>query len=98
LKLATTYDIGDLVRVTATFTDTGGTVADPTATVLHVETPDGTVTSYTTSTITRVSTGLYRYDITTTGRGLYEYRFAGSGAVTAQQEGWFSVRPRRVST
>ena len=97
--MASTYDIGDTIRVTGTFTDTGGAVADPTFTYVHVETPDGTVTTYGTSTaITRVSTGSFRYDFVSTGRGLYEYRWEGVGNVTGNEEGWFSVRRGRVTT
>jgi hypothetical protein len=48
--------------------------------------------------ITRVSTGVYTYPITTTGVGLYETRFTSTGTLAASGESWFSVRPRRVTT
>lgn len=102
--MASTYDLGDVVRITSTFTDTGGTRADPTTVYFAYETPDGTAysTSYSGAGIivqaTTPSTGVYYVDLTTTGRGLYEYRFTSTGVVTASGEGWFSVRARRVST
>ncbi len=37
--MGSTYDIGDVVRVTGTFTDTGGTVGDPTTCNFLYDTP-----------------------------------------------------------
>lgn len=104
--MPSTYDVGDIVTVQATFTDTGGTVGDPTTVYFHYENPAGSVsTAGRTSTaagpvngITKVSTGIYTYDITCTGRGLYETRFFSTGTLQAAGESWFSVRPLRVST
>ncbi len=100
--MASTYDIGDKVRETATFSNVSGTATDPTTIKCHVENPAGTVTSYTyaatSGDISRSGAGVYLLDITTTGHGLYELRWAGTGTIVANVEGWFSVRPRRVST
>jgi len=105
--MGSTYDIGDLVRVTGTFTDTGGTVADPTTVTFLYDTPNSTAPTIATRTstaagavngITKASTGVYYYDVPTTGRGLYETRFTSTGTLTASEESWFSVRPRRVTT
>jgi hypothetical protein len=99
--MATTYDIGDRVRITAAFTDTGGKLSDPTTIRLFIEPPAGPVLaySYATSTgVVRASSGTYRFDIGTTGHGLYEYRWAGAGNVVSAEEGWFSVRRQRVSS
>ena len=105
--MGSTYDIGDVVRITGTFTDTGGSPGDPTVVHFAYDTP--TSTAPTTATrpgastgevngIVRSSSGVYYYDITTTGRGLYETRFTSTGVLQASGESWFSVRPRRVST
>ena len=100
--MATTYDIGDKVRETVTFKNASSAVADPTAVKCHVEVPSGGVTTNTyavsTGNIVRTGTGIYYLDITTTGHGRYEVRWDGTGTVVASVEGWFSVRPRRVST
>ena len=100
--MATTYDIGDKVRRTATFKNASSAVTDPTAVYYYKETPDGAVTKYTyaasSGDIVRTGTGVYYIDVTTTGHGLYEDRFTGTGTVVASVEGWFSVRQRRVST
>lgn len=104
--MPSTYDIGDVVRVSVTFTDTGSSPADPSKVHFHYENPAGTVTTasrVSTSTgasngIVKTDTGDYYYDITTTGQGLYETRFYSTGAVQTAVESWFSVRPLRVST
>ena len=105
--MASTYDIGDVVRVKGTFTDTGGTVGDPTTVNFLFDTPTSTAPTTATRTSTstgdvggiyRWTTGVYTYDITATGRGLYETRFTSTGTLAASGESWFSVRPRRVTT
>ncbi len=82
-------------------------MADPTTVHFLYDTPTSTAPSTATRTdtgvntvdgITRVSTGVYHFDITSTGRGLYETRFTSTGVVAASVESWFSVRPQRVST
>ena len=105
--MPSTYDIGDVVRNAATFTDTGGTVANPTSVHFLYDTPTSTAPSTATRTsteldtvdgITHESTGVFYFDITTTGQGLYETRMLSTGLVAASVESWFSVRPQRVTT
>ena len=105
--MGSTFDQGDVVTSYVTFTDTGGTVGDPTSVSALYDTPTSTAPTTATRTstqlglvggINRISTGYYSYDITTTGRGLYEIRFTSTGTLAASGESWFSVRPRRVTT
>ena len=99
--MASTFDIGDVVRISSTFLSTAGTAADPTTVYFAYENPAGVSysTTYTgAADIVKVTTGVYYYDITTTGYGLYEYRFSSTGLITAAAEHYFSVRPRRVTT
>jgi hypothetical protein len=110
--MPSTYDIGDLVTVIGTFTNstsTGGPggVADPTTVNFLYDTPSSTAPTTATRTststgsvggISKLSTGLYLSTITSTGSGLYEYRFTSTGTVAASGESWFSVRPQRVTT
>lgn len=105
--MASTYDIGDVVRVTGRFSTAaaGTTYQDPTTVFFHYETPGGSVTTGTLTPpstenddIHRSSTGEFFYDIPTTGYGVYEYRWFSTGSLTAAEQGWFSVRPNRVST
>jgi hypothetical protein len=86
------YDIGDVVRLTATFSNVAGVATDTTA-VLSLEAPDGTVT---TPSVTHGATGVYTVDVTPTAFGVWYYRWSGTGGVTTAEEGAFTVRRRRV--
>ena len=105
--MPSTYDIGDVVRAIGTFTDTGGNVGDPTTVNFLIDTPTSTAPSTFTRTststgavgsINKETTGVYFYDFTATGKGLYEWRFTSTGTLAASGESWASVRPRRVTT
>lgn len=88
-----TYEVGDQVRLTVTFTDTAGVVADPTAVTILVKRRDGATTTFTYagSSVTKSSTGVYYADYTVTEEGNYDYRMVGTGAVVAAVEGFFQV-------
>ena len=89
------WDVGDAVRLRTRFRDLAGNYADPTAVTGLVRKPDGTETAYTEPTITNDAAlvGGYYLDITVDQAGLWIYRFNGTGAVTAQDEETFRVRP-----
>jgi hypothetical protein len=82
------YHIGDGIRITTTFTDLAGAVADPTTVVCRVRAPNGTQS---TPTVTRTSTGIYYSDVTVDQPGDWRYRMVGTGAITAVDEGYFNV-------
>lgn len=88
------YDIGDVARVTATFTDDAGTPADPSSVTATVRAPDATTTNYTVTAgqIVKDSTGNYHLDIPCTLAGDYYYVFKGVGTIAAAEEGTFTVR------
>jgi hypothetical protein len=93
--MACTYDIGDLVRVSVTFTNMSEAVVDPTGITLKYKTPGGVITTLTYPTdaaLVRDSTGVYHADIDATEAGTWEYRFQGTGAVKAAVEGLFNIR------
>jgi hypothetical protein len=100
---ANTHDVGDIVRLKAMFTSTGGTPADPTTVRFTVESPAGTVTTYssTASTLTNSAVGTWSYDLTipdsTASYGVWEYRAFGEGTIVSAEESWFRVLPKRVS-
>jgi hypothetical protein len=86
------YNIGDKLRLQATFTDLSDVVADPTAVVLKVKNSAGTVTTYNyPGTITRASAGVYYYDFSVTVSGTHYFNWAGTGAYTAADESSFTV-------
>lgn len=88
----TTYDVGDLVRLTGTFRNSSDALTNTTA-VCTVRKPDGTAS---TPSVTNGSTGVYTVDVTLDQEGHWFYRWAGTGDVVAAEEGEFYVRRRRA--
>ena len=86
------YNIGDLLRLKATFTSITGTNVDPTSITLKVKNPAGSVTTYTYPThITKDSTGVYYYNYAVAASGTHYYNWAGTGAFQAADENSFTV-------
>ena len=95
--MANTYDVGDVVRVTGTFT-VGGTNTDRTAVTLKVKDPGGVVDTYTyaLSQVTKSAVGIYYKDLSIDEAGVWRYQWVGSGACVAMEEEWLEVREKRV--
>ena len=83
---ANTYDVGDLVRITGTWTDADGVNTDPTTVKGEYTDPSGNNTAVTVGGgITKSATGVYYYDIDVDEEGTWIYRFyAESGTATGQ--------------
>lgn len=97
--MASTYDKGDLITLTGTFTNAGGTATDPTTITLKVKKPGTALATYTyaLSQVTKTSTGVYTRNTSLDTVGTWWYRWEGTGTVEAAVEGWFEVRePRAV--
>ena len=99
------YDIGDVVQVvswdvdeatagTTGFTDADGALADPTTVVVTVQAPDGTQT---TPSTTKEAVGRYSATVEPDQAGVWAYRWVGTGAVAAAEEGQFFVREQLVA-
>lgn len=86
------YVVGTLVELDASFKDaTTGLPADPTAVFATLRDPTGVDTDI-SGVVVRASTGEYKAPYTPTLSGLYTYRFSGTGAVVAADEGVFTAR------
>lgn len=83
------YDIGDVARLSVEFKDVAGVLTDPTVVTLTVQAPSNVQS---TPTPIRDSAGKYHYDLPVTQSGVYFYRYVGTGAVSAVEEGQISVR------
>lgn len=85
-----TYDIGDLVELTAAFA-VGGAATDPTSVVCKVRDPLGVITTLSAS---HDGTGAYsaEVDLTNAYPGEWKYQFLGTGACQAAEENTFYVR------
>lgn len=84
-----TYEIGDSIRLSVTFTDAiSGALVNPTSVALTLRLPDGTNAN---TLLVNPSTGNYHADYLTTQPGVHSYRWAGTGANAAASEGVFVV-------
>ncbi len=91
--MANTYDIGDLVRITATFTDAAGDATDPDVVRMKYQDPSGT--EATDSNPTNSATGVYYADIDVDEAGTWYYRFEGEtsgGSPQGAYEAFFYAR------
>ena len=87
--MAKFYHEGDGLRLQCTFT-ISGTKTDPTAISLKVQGPTAsspTEYTYALSQITKGTTGVYYKDITFNVEGTWHYKWTGTGAVAAVDEG-----------
>jgi len=95
------YDIGDSLRLQASFYNAAATPAltDPTGVTVRIRTGAGTTTAYTYGVGTDVvksAVGVYYIDITVTCSGTWRHRWAGTGVLIQAEEGAFDVRRQRV--
>lgn len=94
-----TYDIGDVVRCQATFTNSAGTALDPTGLTFKFKTPAGVVTTYTYGVdgqLLRTTTGVYYVDLNVTIDGIWHYRFDGTGSGQGASENRFYARESNI--
>lgn len=95
------YDIGDLRRLSVTFSDIDGTEADPTTVTFKMREPDGTETIYaygTDAELVKDGVGRYHVDWTLTQAGRHVVRWEGTGVVaTAEQVELYGRRKEGVS-
>lgn len=90
-----TYDVGDQIRITATFTDIDGAAVDPATLQFKFKTPGSAITTYVygvDAQIVKSGVGVYYVDVPIDASGTWSYRFAGTGAGQAAAEGQFDVR------
>ena len=84
--MANEYQVGDLVRITGTWTDSAGTATDPTTVLGKHTDPSGVSVALTVGGgITKSSTGVYYYDIDVDEAGTWIYRFYGQGGGASAQ-------------
>lgn len=84
------FDVGDTVRLTATFRDAEGNLIDPASVTLRVRKPGGVII---TVSVTRESLGVYRGDVSVDVPGTWLYEWSAPGGA---EEGAFFVRESTV--
>jgi hypothetical protein len=89
-----TYEQDNVVRVSVTFKDAAGVLADPTTVKLRVKIGSAEPSEYvygTDSEVMRDSAGLYHADLAVNAPGTWRYKWLGTGTVTAADENSFKV-------
>jgi hypothetical protein len=84
------YDIGDLVRLTATFTDDAGDPVEPGTVQLVTRDPADVEAEH---DATSDDDGAYHVDLQPQGAGTWGYRWVATGAGQGAEPGQFHVRP-----
>ena len=96
------FDVGDMPTFTATFCDTAGALASPTAVTFILRNPAGIETPYVAGTASEVenpATGVFTFTVPVlTTAGTYRLRAKGTATVIAAVEGSFTVRPSRFTS
>ena len=95
------YDIGDLIRLRGSFTNSAGAAVDPSSVTLQYRLLAADPTSYTTliygvNSVVKASVGEYYHDLSVTSDGEWRYRWNGLGANAAAAETPFKIRTRSV--
>jgi hypothetical protein len=92
-----TYDVGDVIRLTATFVNSAGAAVDPSSLVAWHRIIKPNLFDVTTiafngvDSMVKLSTGVYYTDVAVNSGGEWHYRFRGYGANAAAVEGKFQV-------
>jgi len=90
------YDVGDKVKITGSFTNNGA-ASDPAAVIAWYTSPGGTVTTLTYGTdagLTKVSTGVYSFYMAFNRSGRWYYRMDDNDQNVAA-EGFLDVNTSR---
>jgi len=91
--MANSYESGDLIRISATFTNDAGAATDPTSVTFELA-PYGAPAMlylYPSSSLVKDSTGVYHGDFIP-APGNYTYAIKGTGAVQRTVTGAFYVK------
>ena len=94
MAIPNAYDQKDLVRCTATWTNSAGVNVDPTAVIFKFMNPAGTITTYTygvDAALVKEETGVYHVDIDASASGTWYYRFESTGTGQAADEAQFEI-------
>ena len=89
----TLYEIGSAIRLSAEFKDEAGVLADPINVTLNIKSPSNALT---TQSVTKTAVGKYTCVFIPDAFGTWNYRFSGTGNVTAAAEGVFYVDKSQV--
>jgi hypothetical protein len=86
-------DVGDMIRIQATFIASGGAMSDPASVYMMLRNPKGSVATYGWSaSVTRTGVGAFYVDVIASYPGGWAYRWQGQpSAGYAAAEGSFEA-------
>jgi hypothetical protein len=92
------YDVGDTVRLTASYTDTGDSPANPTSVRIIYADPTGSETTALsgTTSLSNPATGSFYTDLYVDSPGTWRWRSASTGNIVTASEDVFVVRKQWV--
>ena len=93
-------NVGDMRRITASFTDIDGDPIDSSGLTISIENPSGDTTAYVYGVdeeVIRDSLGVYHIDTLLDEAGIWRYNVTSTGAVAAVEEGSFNVSSNIIS-
>jgi len=95
---STTFTIGQVVQLKATFKNLATALVDPTTVALAFIDPSGNTTTvtYAMAEITKASTGVYTYNLTLDEAGTFYYRWYSTGTGAGASQGQLVVEPSYV--
>lgn len=88
------FALGQLVRISASFTDEDDAAADPGKVFCEIKTPAGVTTSYEYDSdveVVKDATGEYHLDLDCAAVGFWRWRWYSTGLIQAADEGRFRV-------
>jgi len=93
------YDVGDLIEVSAIFTNVAGDAIDPSVVIFAFKDPAGAKTTYTYGTnneLVKDSVGNYHVNVSVDSAGTWYYRWSSTGEGQAAEEDQFVVRASNI--
>lgn len=95
-----TFQIGDRVKLTATFTSEAGALTDPTVCSWRIQHPDGVIDTYALTDMAKVSLGVWYllYTVTANTPGKWWSRPRSTAGVIAADEEFFEVERSAFAT
>lgn len=93
------YDVGDTVRLTASYTDTGGSAVNPTSVKFVLRDPTGSESTRASgsTSVSNPATGSFHTDFFLTLSGTYNWRSYSTGSLNTASEDVFVVRKQWVA-
>lgn len=85
------YPWGHTIKIQVEFRNEAGVLTNPTTTTLKTIDPAGVLVTYAQAALTNPSTGKWNKSVLANKEGIWHWRWEGTGAVDAVDEGSFEM-------